>query len=57
LAAALLRAGRATEAKAAVRAMLECEPMFTIRAFLVVELEPVVFAPLAEAWRELGWPE
>jgi tetratricopeptide (TPR) repeat protein len=57
LAAALLRVGRAAEAKAAVRAMLECEPNFTIRAFLVVELEPVVFAPFAHAWRELGWPE
>jgi TolB-like protein len=57
LAAALLRVGRAAKAKAAVQAMLDCEPNFTIRAFLVVELEPAVFAPFAEAWRELGLPE
>jgi TolB-like protein len=57
LAAALLRVGRVAEAKAARRAMLECEPKFTIRALSVVELEPAVFAPFAEAWRELGLPE
>ena len=57
LAAALLRAGRAAEAKAAGRGMLECEPTFTTRAFSAVDLEPAVFAPFAEAWRELGWPE
>jgi TolB-like protein len=56
-AAALLRVGRAAEAKAAGREMLECEPTFTTRAFSAVELEPAVFAPFAEAWRELGWPE
>jgi TolB-like protein len=57
LAAALWRVGRATEAKAAGRAMLECEPSFTTRAFSAVQLEPAVFVPFAEAWRELGWPE
>jgi tetratricopeptide (TPR) repeat protein len=57
LAAALLRAGRAAEAEAAGRGMLECEPTFTARAFSVVELEPAVFVPFAEAWRELGWPD
>jgi hypothetical protein len=36
--------------------MLECEPTFTTRAFSIVELEPAVFAPLVEAWRELGLP-
>jgi tetratricopeptide (TPR) repeat protein len=56
LAAALLRVGRASEAKAAGRDMLECEPTFTTRAFSVVELEPAVFVPFVEAWRELGWP-
>ena len=57
LAAALLRVGRAAEAKAAGLAMLECEPTFTTRAFSAVELEPAVFVPFVEAWRELGWPE
>jgi tetratricopeptide (TPR) repeat protein len=57
LAAALLRVGRASEAKAAGRAMLECEPNFTIRALSIVELEPAVFTPFVEAWRELGLPE
>jgi TolB-like protein len=57
LAAALLRVGRAAEAKAAGRDMLECEPTFTTRAFSAVALEAAVFAPFAEAWRELGWPD
>jgi TolB-like protein len=57
LAAALLRVGRAAEAKAAGRDMVECEPTFTTRAFSAVELEPAVFGPFAEAWRELGMPE
>jgi adenylate cyclase len=57
LAAALWRVGRAAEAKTAGRGMLECEPTFTTRAFSPVELEPAVFAPFAEAWRELGWPD
>lgn len=57
LAAALLRVGREAEAKAAGRDMLACEPTFTTRAFSVVDLEPAVFVPFAEAWRELGWPE
>jgi adenylate cyclase len=56
LAAALLRAGRAAEAKAAGRGMLECEPTFTTRAFSAVELAPAVFGPFVAAWRELGWP-
>lgn len=57
LAAALLRVGRETEAKAAVRKMLECEPFFTNRALSAVKLEPTVFVPFAEAWRELGLPD
>jgi TolB-like protein len=57
LAAALLRVGRTAEATAATRAMLQCEPTFTARAFSAVELEPAVFVPFAEAWRELGWPD
>ena len=57
LAAALLRVGRAAEAKAAGRDMLECEPSFTTQAFSALELERAVFMPFAEAWRELGWPD
>lgn len=58
LGAALLRAGRAAEGKAAAQGALECEPTFTIRGFSrVVDIEPVVFRPFAEAWREIGLPE
>lgn len=57
LAAALLRVGRAAEAKAAGRDMLKCEPTFTTHAFSPVELAPAVFVPFAEALRELGLPE
>jgi tetratricopeptide (TPR) repeat protein len=58
LAAALMRFGRTDEAKAAVQAVLECQPSFTIRGTLVaVGLEPAVFRPLADAWREVGLPE
>jgi tetratricopeptide (TPR) repeat protein len=58
LAAALLRLGRAEEAKAAARDLLECEPSFTIGGrSLTAGLEPAVFAPFAEAWREIGLPE
>jgi TolB-like protein len=56
LAAALLRIGRVAEAKAAGRDLLEREPTFTTHAFSAVELDPAVFRPFAEAWRELGWP-
>ena len=55
LAAALLRAGRVAEAKVAVRDVLEREPTFTIYSLsLSAELEPVVFGPFADAWRELA---
>ncbi len=58
LAAALARLGRAEEAKAAAKTVLECEPSFTIRGLLrIVGLEPAVFRPLADAWREVGLPE
>jgi len=53
-----MRLGRVEEAKAAARAVLECQPSFTIRGTLVnVGLEPTVFRPLADAWREVGLPE
>jgi tetratricopeptide (TPR) repeat protein len=58
LAAALLRVGRPAEAKTAARDALECEPNFTIRGWaLLVELEPEVYRPFADAWREVGLPE
>jgi TolB-like protein/tetratricopeptide (TPR) repeat protein len=58
LAAALVRLGRVEEAKAAAQAVLECQSNFTIRGTsLILEFEPVVFRPFADAWRELGLPE
>ncbi|HET7848332.1 MAG TPA: transcriptional regulator [Pseudolabrys sp.] len=59
LAAALLRGGDAAEAKAAARSVLEHEPTFTIEGVRVVagHLEPNLFKPLADAWREIGLPE
>jgi hypothetical protein len=47
------------EANAAVRNLLEYESSFAMNAVRRVagELEPAVFLPLAEAWRELGLPE
>jgi tetratricopeptide (TPR) repeat protein len=59
LAAALLRLGRAAEAKAAARDVLEHQPMFTIGGVLRVSggLNPAVFNPFADAWLELGLPE
>ncbi len=56
--AALMRLGRTEEAKAAAQTVLECQPSFTIRGFsLIVEFEPAVFRPLADALREVGLPE
>ncbi|MGC1693919.1 MAG: winged helix-turn-helix domain-containing tetratricopeptide repeat protein [Pseudolabrys sp.] len=59
LAAALLRDGRTAEAMAAAREVLERDPTFTIRGVRIVagELEPAVFKPFADAWREIGLPE
>jgi adenylate cyclase len=58
LTAALIRLGRVAEAKAAAQGVLACEPSFTIRGTLVnVGLEPAMFGPLADAWREAGLPE
>lgn len=58
LAAALLRLGRIPEAKTAAGEVLECEPTFTIRATsLIANLEPMVFMPMANAWRELALPD
>jgi tetratricopeptide (TPR) repeat protein len=58
LSASLLRARHAAKAKAAAREVLEHEPTFTIHGIsLVSELEPGVFKPFADAWREIGLPE
>ena len=58
LAAALVRLGRLDEARAAARTVLEHEPSFTIHGTArYSELEPAVFRPMADAWREAGLPE
>jgi TolB-like protein/tetratricopeptide (TPR) repeat protein len=58
LAAALVRLGRVEQARAAAQAVLECQSSFTIRrTALIIELEPAMFEPLADAWREAGLPE
>jgi TolB-like protein len=59
LAAALWRAGRAADAQAAARDVLQHEPTFTIHGVGLVmgQLEPTVFEPFADAWREIGLPD
>jgi len=58
LAAALVRLERLDEAKAMAQTVLEREPSFTIHGHArYSELEPAVFRPFAEAWREAGLPE
>jgi len=57
LAAALVRLGRADEAKEIARTVLQCDPSFTIGGTAVyAELEPNVFRPFADAWRDVGLP-
>ncbi len=58
LVAALVRLDRIKEAKAMAKTVLECDPTFTIRGTaLYAELEPAVFRPMADSWREAGLPE
>ena len=58
LTAALVRLGRMEEAKAMAQTVLECDPSFTISGTArYAELEPAVFRPMADAWREAGLPE
>lgn len=58
LVAALVRLGRMEEAKSMAKTVLQCDPSFTIRGTaLYAELEPAVFRPMADAWREAGLPE
>jgi len=58
LTAALARAGRLDEARAAARHVLELDPTFSVSRFAVtVGIEPKVFDPLAEAWKTAGLPD
>jgi adenylate cyclase len=58
LTAALMRLGRVVEAKAMAQTVVECQPSFTIHGYsLTGTLDPTVFGPFAEAWREAGLPE
>jgi tetratricopeptide (TPR) repeat protein len=58
LVAALVRLGRVEEAKVMAKTVLDCDPSFTIHGTaLYAELEPTVFRPFADAWREAGLPE
>ncbi len=58
LSAALMRLGRIDEAKVMAQTVLEREPSFTIHGTSrYAELEPAVFRPMADAWREVGLPE
>jgi adenylate cyclase len=58
LVAALIRLGRMDEGKAVAQTVLELEPSFTIAGTArYSELEPTVFRPMANAWREAGLPE
>jgi len=58
LTAALVRLGLMEEAKAMAQTVLECDPSFTISGTSrYSELEPAVFRPMADAWREAGLPE
>jgi tetratricopeptide (TPR) repeat protein len=58
LTAALIRLGQVEEAGAMAKTVLECDPSFTISGTSrYSELEPAVFRPIADAWREAGLPE
>jgi adenylate cyclase len=58
LTAALVRLGRMEEARAMSQTVLECDPSFSISGTSrYAELEPAVFRPMADAWREAGLPE
>lgn len=57
LAAALVRCGRADEAKIEAREAVRLDPNFTIGRFsTAVGLQSDVFRPFADAWHELGMP-
>jgi TolB-like protein/tetratricopeptide (TPR) repeat protein len=57
LTAALSRLGRHEEAAGEARQLLDIDPGFSIRRFSVtVDIEPLVFTPIAEAWQQAGLP-
>ena len=58
LSAALSRLGREAEAVKQVQEVLALDPEFTVHRFSVtVDIEPSVFAPIAEAWVKAGLPK
>jgi TolB-like protein/Flp pilus assembly protein TadD len=58
LTAALVGMGCLEEATSQARQVVALDPTFTVRRFAVtVDIEPKVFAPMAEAWRRAGLPE
>ena len=58
LSGALIRLGRADDARAMAQTVLEREPSFTIRGTArYAELDAAVFKPFADAWREVGLPD
>ena len=51
------RLGRREEAASEARQLLAIDPGFSVRRFSVtVDIEPAVFAPIAEAWQQAGLP-
>lgn len=57
LAAALVRLGAVEDAKAEARLAVAFDPNFSINRFSIAAgIEPTVFAPFAQAWRETGMP-
>ena len=57
LTAALIKLGRKDEAEREAQQVLELDPTFSVKRFSVtVDIEPSVFAPIAEAWERAGLP-
>ena len=57
LAAALMQLGRGGEAQREARQVLAFDPTFSVKRFSVtVDIEPSVFAPIAQAWQQAGLP-
>ena len=58
LTAALVGVGNLDGAKEQAQQVLALDPTFSVRRFAVtVDIEPRVFAPMAEAWHKAGLPE
>jgi len=58
LAAALCRLGRAHEAKAVARRVLELEPRFSIAQFVKSHTgRPEIWNPVGDALRQVGLPD